>query len=195
MCALFIKIQYLFFSPLVWLLLMIKGVKCRGRNYWNGIPSIKKGRNSVISIGAECRFSCGSASNRIGLYHTSMLTTEVDAILEIGRGCGFSGVSIWCFKRIVIGNNVRVGANVTIMDGDAHQDDPRAGKNKDILIEDNVWIGANTMVMKGVTIGRNTLIGAGSIVTKDIPSNVIAAGNPCKVIRELNEETVKRLTI
>ena len=186
MRALKYKMQYLIFSPLVWLLLMIKGAKCHGRSYWNGIPSIKKGKDSVFSIGGGCRFSCRFASNRIGLYHTCMLTTEDNAVLEIGRGSGFSGVSIWCFKRIVIGNNVRVGANVTIMDGDAHQDDPRAGMNKDVLIEDNVWIGANTMVMKGVTIGKNALIGAGSIVTKDIPSNVIAAGNPCKVIREIN---------
>lgn len=50
-----------------------------------------------------------------------------------------------------------------------------------------------TLILKGVTIGRNTLIGAGSVVTKNIPANVIAAGNPCKVIRPLNEETIKKL--
>lgn len=88
---------------------------------------------------------------------------------------------------------MRVGANVTIMDGDAHQDDPRAGKNVPIVIEDNVWIGANATILKGVTIGRNSLIGAGSVVVKSIPENVIAAGNPCRVIKSLDNETINKL--
>ena len=62
-----------------------------------------------------------------------------------------------------------------------------------LVIEDNVWLGGNVMVLKGVTNGRNTLIGAGSVVTKSIPANVIAAGNPCKVIRPLDNETIKKL--
>ncbi|QTG88270.1 sugar O-acetyltransferase, partial [Vibrio furnissii] len=51
----------------------------------------------------------------------------------------------------------------------------------------NVWIGANSVVLPGVTIGENSVIGAGSVVTKDIPSNVVAVGNPCRVVREINE--------
>ena len=54
-----------------------------------------------------------------------------------------------------------------------------------------VWIGANTMVMPGVTIGKNSIIGAGSVVTKDIPANVVAFGNPCKVYREITEDDEK----
>ena len=88
---------------------------------------------------------------------------------------------------------MRFGANVTIMDGDAHQDDSRAGKNAPIVIEDNVWIGANATILKGVTIGRNSLIGAGSVVVKSIPENVIAAGNPCRVIKSLDNETINKL--
>lgn len=57
-----------------------------------------------------------------------------------------------------------------------------------ITIEDNVWLGGGVKIMPGVTIGKNSIIGSGSIVTKDIPQNVIAAGNPCKVIREVREE-------
>ena len=56
-----------------------------------------------------------------------------------------------------------------------------------ITIEDNVWIGANVVVLTGVKIGKNSVIGAGSVVTKDIPENVIAFGSPCKVYREINE--------
>lgn len=132
--------------------------------------------------------------NLLGINHRCILATyNANAKLEIGNGSSFSGVSIWCFEHITIGNNVRVGANCTIMDGDAHQDDPRAGKNKPVVIEDNVWLGANVMVLKGVTIGHNSLIGAGSVVTKSIPANVIAAGNPCKVIRSLDAGIIEKL--
>ncbi|MDP3115406.1 MAG: DapH/DapD/GlmU-related protein [Candidatus Cloacimonadaceae bacterium] len=72
-----------------------------------------------------------------------------------------------------------------ITDGDWHSKDSRVGNPLPIYIEDNVWIGLNVLVMKGVTIGQNSIIGAGSVVTKDIPANVIAAGNPCKVIKEI----------
>ena len=188
------KIQYLVYSPFVWLFLRIKGVKCIGRSYWLGFPSVEKGSNSTITIGTGCRFVSRHTGNRLGLCHPCMITTARDASLFIGKGCGFSGVSIWCFKHIHIGDNVRFGANVTIMDGDAHQNDPRAGDNEAVVIKDNVWIGANTIVLKGVTIGKNSLIGAGSIVTKSIPDNVVAAGNPCKVIRELDDSIINRLS-
>jgi acetyltransferase-like isoleucine patch superfamily enzyme len=112
-------------------------------------------------------------------------TLQKDAYLEIGSGSGFSGVSVGCFKKIVIGNNVKVGANVLITDSDWHLDDPRVSEPKPILIEDNVWLGYGVVVMKGVTIGENTIIGINSVVTKDIPANVVAAGNPCRVIRPL----------
>ena len=65
-------------------------------------------------------------------------------------------------------------------------DDPRSGELRAVHIGDNVWLGINVTVLKGVTIGENTVIGAGSIVTKDIPANVVAAGNPCKVIKHLD---------
>ena len=72
-------------------------------------------------------------------------------------------------------------------------DDPRSGKCKPIIIEDNVWLGINSSVLKGVTIGKNSVIGAGSVVTKNIPANVIAAGNPCRVIKKIEEDIIKKL--
>ena len=116
-----------------------------------------------------------------------MSTLAPDSKLVIGERCGFSGVTIWCFKSITIGNDVRVGANCFILDGDGHQGDPRAGKNSPVVIGDNVWLGANVTVLKGVTIGENSMIGMGSVVTKDIPANVMAAGNPCRVIKDLGK--------
>lgn len=180
------KLLYAFYTPFQNIKLRILGVKMNGVVYLGGSLFVNKCKGSLIEIGTKCRFMSVRWGNLIGLNHQCMLSTSTSSSsLKIGNSCSFSGVSIWCFEKIIIDNNVRVGANVLIMDGDAHQDDPRAGKNAPVHICDNVWIGANSIVLKGVTIGRNSLIGAGSVVTKDIPDNVVAAGNPCKVIREL----------
>ncbi len=93
--------------------------------------------------------------------------------------------------HIYIGDGVMLGPNVTLATA-GHPIDPDIRKqatqfNIPIVIGSNVWIGANTVVLPGVTIGKNTVIGAGSIVTKDIPANVVALGNPCRVHREIND--------
>ena len=89
-------------------------------------------------------------------------------------------------------NNVLFGPRVGLYAGNhaIHPEDRVAGGcySKPITIGDNVWVGAGVHIMGGVTIGRNSIIGAGSVVTKDIPENVIAAGVPCRMIREITEE-------
>lgn len=93
--------------------------------------------------------------------------------------------------HIYIGDYVMIGPNVTIATA-GHPIDPSLRKkvaqfNIPVNIAANVWIGANSVVLPGVSIGENTVIGAGSVVTKDIPANVVAVGNPCRVLREINE--------
>jgi acetyltransferase-like isoleucine patch superfamily enzyme len=109
-----------------------------------------------------------------------------DAEVIIGNNCGFSGTVIGAFTRIELKDNVRCGANTLITDSDWHTDDPRSGTPRPIIIEKNVWLGEGVKVLKGVIIGKNTVIGTGSVVTKNIPSDVVAAGNPCKVIKTLS---------
>ncbi|PMN90230.1 sugar O-acetyltransferase [Enterovibrio norvegicus] len=92
---------------------------------------------------------------------------------------------------ITIGDAVMIGPNVTIATA-GHPIEPelrrRVGQfNIPVSIGNNVWIGANSVVLPGVTIGENTVIGAGSVVTKDIPANVVAVGSPCKVLRAIGE--------
>lgn len=96
---------------------------------------------------------------------------------------------------IFVGNNVMFGPNVTLSAG-THPIHPElrsknAQYNLPIQIGDNVWIGANSVVLPGVTIGDNTVIGAGSVVTKDMPPNVVAVGSPCRVMREINDKDMK----
>ena len=93
--------------------------------------------------------------------------------------------------HIYIGDYVMIGPNVTIATA-GHPIDPSLRKkvaqfNIPVNIAANVWIGANSVILPGVSIGENTVIGAGSVVTKDIPANVVAVGNPCRVLREINE--------
>ena len=93
--------------------------------------------------------------------------------------------------EIFIGNNVMIAPNVAIT-VTGHPVHPTLRKNGEqfsfpVKIEDDVWIGSNVVILPGVTIGRNSVIGAGSVVTKDIPENVVAVGNPCKVLREITD--------
>ena len=93
--------------------------------------------------------------------------------------------------KVKIGNNAQLAPNVSIYTAGhpIHPDSRNSGYEYgiDITIGDNVWIGGNTCIMPGVKIGKNVVIGAGSVVTKDIPDDVIAFGNPCKVVRKITE--------
>lgn len=96
---------------------------------------------------------------------------------------------------IYIGNNVLIGPNV-IIDAGTHPVNPiirkkQAQFNVPVYIGDNVWIGGGAIILPGVKIGKNSVIGAGSVVTKDIPENVVAVGNPCRVLREIGEKDLK----
>lgn len=188
-----IKLMYLICSPITSFFLLLKGVKLCSFLFTAGFPHVYRGKNSKILFGRDVRMLNLPWMNSIGLNHRCIITTEKNASLQVGNNVGMSGASIWCFKNIRIEKNVRIGANTLITDGDAHLDDPRAGEPKPVHICENVWLGMNVTVLKGVTIGRNSLIGAGSIVTKDIPANVVAAGNPCRVVKSLDEETIKKL--
>ena len=93
--------------------------------------------------------------------------------------------------HIFIGDCVMFGPHVTVATAN-HPVNPELRLkayqyNRDVHIGNNVWIGAGTVIVPGVTIGENSVIGAGSVVTKDIPANVVAVGNPCRVMREIGE--------
>ena len=132
---------------------------------------------------------------------------------DIGEGCYIEPPfhANWAGKHVHFGNNVYANFNLTLVDdtdiyvGDkvmfgpnvtvataGHPIDPELRYqamqfNMPVHIGENVWIGANAVVLPGVTIGDNSVIGAGSVVTKDIPANVVAVGNPCRVLREIGE--------
>lgn len=116
--------------------------------------------------------------------------------IEIGENF-FSnyGLTILDVGKVVIGGNAQIAPNVSIYTAGhpVHPDSRNSGYEYGIpvAIGDNVWIGGNVVILPGVTIGSNSVIGAGSVITKDIPEWVIAAGNPCRVIRSITEEDRK----
>ncbi len=190
---LFYKVHYLhliinekFYTFISRILLLLKGVRFGGGNHFVGKSYFMRFPLSTIKIGDNCTFRSDKISNKIGVNRRCIISTHSNhARIQIGDNCGLSGVSIGAYQNITIGNNVLLGANALITDFDWHES-VYPSEPKPVIIHDNVWLGVNTVVLKGVEIGENTIIGANSVVVKSIPSNVIAAGNPCKVIKQLS---------
>ena len=125
------------------------------------------------------------------VWITPPLTAAVGKYVSIGDGT-YSNMNLTLIDdwKITIGKNVLIGPNVTLCTTGHPIDPEHRGDGMysfPLTIGDNVWLGANVVVLPDVTIGENSVIGAGSIVTKDIPANCIAFGSPCKVYREINE--------
>ena len=124
------------------------------------------------------------------IYYDVDICLYKDAILEIGSGFINAGSQIRCLHHIVIGEGVAIARGVKILDSDAHEIYFEDGKKHivsgKIKIGNKVWIGTNATILKGVTIGDNSIVAAGSIVTKNVPEGVIVAGNPAKVIRKID---------
>lgn len=146
------------------------------------------GRPRITNLG---RIEIG---NRFMMFNQTVRSEMVaypNGRIEIGDGVFLNyGTSISAHELVHIGNQCQVGSYVCMMDNDYHQveDRSRPGESDPIVVGDNVWLGIRVIVLKGVHIGKNSVVGAGSVVTKDIPPNVLAAGVPARVIRRFDEE-------
>lgn len=177
-------------SKLTYFLALLKGIKIQKHNSFFGVPILDRVPLSKISIGKNCTFRSDSTTNLANKKKCIIRTYNQNAIIEIGDNTGINGSVIAASEKIVIGNDVLIGFNCYISDTDNHAIDPtlrHSGKPETapIFIEDNVWLGVNVVVLKGVTIGKNSVIGANSLVLSSIPENVIAIGNPCRVIKKI----------
>lgn len=144
-----------------------------------GRPSVKNWGTLIIG-------------DRVRLVST-IATLEIavqDGTLEIGEGSYINyGCSIGASKLVRIGANCNIGTYVMMIDNDFHRLEPERRNERPeseaIILGDNVWLGARVIVLRGVTIGSDSVVGAGSVVTRDIPPRSLAAGVPAKVIRKL----------
>ena len=161
----------------------------------NRLPIIMKGSAS-ISIGESFTFSSGGFYNPLSRNIKGTIEIENGAKISIGNNVGISSSCLWIYEYLLIGNNVKIGGDCILLDSDCHSlkyIERRSGKTDrvnaskaGIEIGDDVLIGTRCIILKGVKIGDRSIIGSGSVVTKSIPSDCIAAGNPCKVIRKIN---------
>lgn len=146
-----------------------------------GKGTIKFGKNVQIGV---------IASPNYYTHYTYLEARNENSRIEIGDNVSINNAfTAVAFSKIEIKNNVLIGINCTIMDNDAHHLDSDKRQilpnSNDVVVEENVFIGSNVTILKGVIIGENSVIGNGSIVTNSIPENVIAAGNPARVIKDL----------
>ena len=163
------------------------GVELERPNSFHSRICFRRHPGSRIAIGPNSCFR--SSTNRSCVIRT----LAEDATVEIGPGCGFSGTYIACANRVVLGKNVKCGADTTIWDTDFHPEDPRSGEDAPVVIGDNVWLGLGVTVLKGVTIGENTIIGAGGLVTRSLPAGVMATGMPARVVKRLDTSDIELL--
>ena len=156
-----------------------------------GLPVIQRHRQSRIQIGARMSLRSGVGSNPLAPNHPVVVSTRrASAVLTIGDDFGMTGGCIVCDQRISIGDRVWVGANAIITDTDFHPLDPQermrqplAAESAPVNIGDDVFIGMNALILKGVAIGDGAVVGAGSVVTRDVPPGMIAAGNPARPVK------------
>jgi tetrahydrodipicolinate N-succinyltransferase len=118
----------------------------------------------------------------------SVIVVKEDARLSVGSGSFFNEQSkVICTHRISIGKNCLISWGVNIVDSDTHKmivDGRASDPDKEVVIHDNVWIGANAQILKGVSVGSWSVIGAGAVVTKDVPEHCLSCGNPSEVVRD-----------
>ncbi len=149
--------------------------------------------NGSLIVGKNIIFKNSTVYNMVGINKKSSIYVGDNATLKIGDYSGFSGVSIFCTTMIIFGKYCNIGGNTFIWDTDFHPIGYKARRNNDelqiqskpIIIGDDVFIGANCIILKGIKIGDRSIVGAGSVVTHSIPSDEIWAGNPAKFVKKV----------
>ncbi len=155
-----------------------------------GIPYFYRNPHSIITLGKNCSIRSSFRSNNIGsMCRTRICTQGPAASIVIGDNVGMSSATITAHQSITIGSDTMIGAGCVIVDSDWHslsfnpiERHTQEGKTKPVVIGRNVFISTRCIILKGVHIGDNAIIGAGSVVTHDIPANAKAAGNPCRIL-------------
>ena len=172
-----------------------EGVSLGPRSRIRGWVKLVRKRRAVIDIGERFNFSSGLNINRISRRQTGCICAEEGARIVIGNNVGMSSPCLWARNSITVGNNVNIGACCVIMDHDAHSLNFELRRNRadelgdiasaPIVIGDDVLIGTGCYILKGVHIGPRSVVGAGSVVTRDVPPGEIWAGNPARFIRKI----------
>lgn len=172
---------------------LLAKIKYRGKVRFNGFMVVYSFPGSSINFNGEgISINSSPLSNLVGLFQRTIIVARHGGRIDIGENTGISGSTIYAMQHIEIGKNVLIGGNCKIIDNDFHplsvekripQQKVEDIKKAPIHIGDGCFIGANSIILKGTTLGKNCVVGAGSVVSGKFPDNVIIAGNPAKVIK------------
>ncbi len=168
----------------------VRGLKLGAGIRLNGRPYLHRQPGSSIALADGVNLNSSLRSNPLGCSQPVVLRTlQPGAEIILGRGVGLSGNSVCAALRIHIGEGTFVGAGAMIFDNDFHSPvgewtwgEAAPDNPQPIIIGRGVFIGARAIILKGVTIGDRAIVGAGAVVTKDVPARQLVAGNPARVI-------------
>jgi acetyltransferase-like isoleucine patch superfamily enzyme len=188
-------LKFLFINPIFYV--YFKLFNFPWENSWRiiGFPILFHCRKSEIHLGKRLVLRSSRASNSIGLIQPVVIRTlRPGSSINIGNDVGISGSSIVAMDSIVIKDRVLIGSGTLIIDNDLHPigihketQTPEIVMAKPITIESDVFIGARAIILKGVTIGCGSIVGAGSVVTKNVPPHSVVGGNPARLLRKVEE--------
>lgn len=164
------------------------------------LPIIKAPGNGRIIIGDNVVLNSDFKNSNTSLTTKVKFVVGLHGTIKIGNNCDLNGTCMVAYDEIEIGDFCQFASSSLIADTDFHSVKPDIRlnqmqgipfsfdevKKKKIKIGNNVWVGWNTIILKGVTIGDNSVIAAGSVVVKNVPANVMVAGNPAVVIKSIN---------
>ncbi|APU95295.1 hypothetical protein BV902_02235 [Sphingobacterium sp. B29] len=173
---------------------MTKGIKVAGKLRLIGPIFIDIKDGGTLIIGDNLQIISGLMINPLGRNINSTIRIDENATVTLGNNVGMSNVCLWAKNEIVIGNNVKIGADTIIFDSDMHSmdhllrrdilTDSSNAKSKSVHIGEDVFIGTRCIIMKGVSIGSRSIIAAGSVVVTSIPADEIWGGNPAKFLKK-----------
>jgi acetyltransferase-like isoleucine patch superfamily enzyme len=191
---------------------LVPGSKLEGDWFDRRIPeNLEVGEGSVIdsSFCFKHYFATGAVGLRVGrnvTFWRTSLAAEKNGLIEIGDYCYLANASLVCSSRITIGSYVMIAGGVTIADSDFHPMSPAARladsvalspigdrrhrpaiETRPVVIEDDVWIGYNAAILKGVRVGAGAMILPGAVVVRDVPSGAVVAGNPARHLEETQQ--------
>lgn len=161
---------------------------------FKGFPIIEISNGGRIEIADSVTINSSNRGYHLNMHSpVKLFADRKGALIKIGKASRIHGTCIHAYESISIGERCLIAANCQMFDGNGHDlifegissRIYTKGSSIPIIIEDDVWVGANTIILPGVKIGRGSVIGAGSVVCKSIPSMVLAAGNPARVIKEI----------
>lgn len=160
---------------------------------FKGMPVITTVKDAMIIIGNNVTINSSNDGYHLNMFaKTKLMADRAGATIKIGNKTRIHGTCIHAFNSITIGNRCLIAGNCQIMDSNGHEismDDPSSrintiDKGREIIIGDDVWIGAGSVILPGVCIGNGSIIAAGSIVHKDVAERCIVGGNPATIIKK-----------